>query len=99
MEVAKLKNGSEEAQSLVQVVMMSLATLWDQGLPGVLAVYDLRAIINDRSYKSHYLEKLQSLALVGPDGSVHESIRNIVLSAVEGDGLEMKLGSPLAAAA
>lgn len=40
-------------------------------------------------------QKLMSLALVDANGGMHDSIRNIVLSAVEGDGLEMKLGSPI----
>ncbi len=38
----------------------------------------------------------KELALVQPDGRVHESIRNIVLSAFEGEGLEMHMVSPVA---
>ncbi len=42
-------------------------------------------------------DMLVSMSLVHPEGRVHDSIRNIVLSAVEGDGVDMTLRSPLAA--
>ena len=31
----------------------------------------------------------------GPGGTIHDTAENIVLSAVEGEGLDMKLGSPV----
>jgi hypothetical protein len=40
-------------------------------------------------------EDLKALSLVQNDGSIHESVRNIVLSAAKGDGLAMKFQSPI----
>jgi len=41
-------------------------------------------------------EVLKKLGLVQDDDGVHTSIRNVVLSAVEGEGLGLILDSPVA---
>lgn len=51
--------------------------------------------------KNHQLfgntgERLKKLRLIEEDGSIHGSIRNIVLSSAEGEGLEMTFKSPVA---
>ena len=78
--------------------MLSLEGLAEQGLPGMLALYDLAEICKDSSYKPirENYKKLQDLSLLQADGKPHDSIRNIVISAVQGEGLEMRLGSPVA---
>lgn len=40
--------------------------------------------------------RLVADGLMVSDGTIHDSIRNIVLSAVEGDGMEMRIVSPIA---
>ena len=97
MESVKLHNGAEEASVLVSVVMMSLNSLWDEGLPGVLAVYDLHQLCQNRNYQAMHIARLKELNLVSNDGSIHDSIRNIVMSAIQGEGMEMTLSSPIAA--
>lgn len=98
LEALKLKNGSEEAKPLVIVVMVSLNTLLDKGFPGMLTAYDLVQICQGRDYKpsGNNLQMLKDLQLLQPDGQPHSSVRNIILSAVEGEGLGMSFGSPLA---
>lgn len=93
MEIVTLKNGTEEAKGLVQVTRISLEKLFEQQ---PVAFCELVACCKERGHKpqGNTGETLQSLALLQPDNSPHGSIRNIVLSAVEGDGLEMKLVSP-----
>ena len=95
MKVVRLRNGSEEAAPLVTVTMMSLEHLVKER---PLAFYDLVMKCRDRSYQffGDNGEHLQDLALVGDGESIHNSIRNIVLSAVRGDGMDMMLDSPLA---
>jgi len=44
-------------------------------------------------------EVLSPLNLIQPNGHVHDGIRNIVLSATEGEELDMTLGSPVSTAA
>jgi len=89
-----LKNGSREFDKLVSVTMLSLKTLITEK-PTVF--YDLVMKCRDSSYKyfGNAGEDLQQLGLAQNDGSIHDSIKNIVLSAVSGDDLDMTLASPL----
>lgn len=98
MNLVKLKNGTEEVEPVVKVVMMNLSALWEEGLPGVLAVYDLVERCRDSNYQffGSNEQKLKELALVESDGRINNSIRNIVLSAAQGTGREMQIGSPVA---
>ena len=94
METVILRNGAEEAKPLVAVTMMSLERLMKEK---PLALYDLVMRCRDRSYKffDDNEEYLKSLNIVDRDGSIHDSIRNIVLSAAKGDGLDMVIRSPV----
>jgi hypothetical protein len=93
MKVIKLKNGSEEVEPIVLVTMASLHKLF-QDQP--IAAYELVMKCRDRTHKfwGNYQDVLEKWALVQSDGNVHDSIQNIVLSAVTGDGLYMTLSSP-----
>jgi hypothetical protein len=95
METVILKNGAEEAKPLVVMTMISLEKIMKERH---LALYDLVMRCRDRTYQffSDNEEYLKSLNLVDRDGSIHGSIRNIVLSAAEGDGLDMVIRSPIA---
>ena len=97
LETVRLKNGSEEVASLVSVTMMSLQHLM-QDKPIVL--YELVEVCRDRDHKPFGLtgQDLEDLGLMNA-GCVHDSIKNVVLSAVEGTGLEMTLGNPVDQAA
>lgn len=102
MEEIKLKNGSSEPKPLVVVTMMSLDGLLKNH---AAAFYDLVMICRTAN-RPHQLNRyqpfgnngqvLQDLSLMDADGNIHSSIRNVVLSAVTGDGLNMTLGSPKA---
>ena len=89
-EVIKLKNGSEEAKGLVTITMLSLESLLKEN---PIAFYEFTMKCRDRQHTlfGNTEEVLRDLALLEQRGSVHESIRNIVLSAVEGEGLDMKV--------
>jgi hypothetical protein len=96
MEMVKLKNGSEVATPLVAVVTVSLVGLQSLGLQGMLAIYDLREIIRDPKYKSNFIDLLKQYQLIDANGNIHSEIKNIVLSAVQGEMLEMQLVDPRA---
>jgi len=89
----KLKNGSEELDGLVGVTMMSIRKLTETH---PIAFYELVMLARDPKHKlfGNTSQILSNLALV-TNGQVHDSIRNIVLSAVEGSGMDMTLGSPV----
>lgn len=91
-----LKNGSQEADVLVAGIMLSLKSLMKEN---PIALYELVMKCRNPNHQmfGNTKDVCEELALVERN-SVHDSIRNVVLSAVEGDGLSMKLGSPVAAA-
>lgn len=95
METVTLKNGAEEALPLVTVTMLSIRSLMQKD---PIAFYELVMKCRDRQHQfyGNTGEVLQSLSLLDNRGCVQGSIRNIVLSAVEGDGLEMSIRSPVA---
>jgi enolase len=99
--VVKLKNGAEEAEPLVKVVMLSLSSLFEADrMDYAFAFYELVMKARDPKHEifsNVHKNVLKDLALVQSNGRMHDSIRNIVLSAVEGEGLAMKLVSPFAA--
>ena len=98
-KLVKLKNGSEEPENVVRATMISLEYLWRSGIPGMTQVYDLVQICRQSpDYKSFGSNEdtLKELCLLQDDGRPHQSVRNITLSAIEGEGLDMKLVSPIA---
>ncbi len=94
MKLVTLKNGSQEAEGLVVVAMMSLRKLIQEK---PIVFYELVMKARDPNHKffGQSIEDLKALSLVSVDGSMHDSIRNIVLSAAEGEGLDMALTSPI----
>lgn len=98
IETVKLRNGTTETKPLVATVRFAMDRLMEST---PIAIYDLTMICRDRSYKpfGKIGPDLQALSLgtMNPDGtmSVHESIRNIVLSSVEGDGMDMQIVDPV----
>jgi len=95
MKTLVLKNGSEEAEPLVKVTMMSLRNLMETNL---IAFYELVCLCRDGKHQlfGNTGEVLGKFSLVS-NGQVHDSIRNIVLSAAEGEGLDMRLTNPVVA--
>lgn len=95
METIKLKNGAIEAKPLVGVMMLSLEHLMDEK---PMALYEL--VMKCREPEHEFFgttgEDLQKLNLVGPGGTIHSSVRNIILSATSGEGMDLKLHSPVA---
>jgi len=90
-----LKNGAEEAKALVETVYMCLSNLIEDH---PIAFYELVMKCRDGNHElfGNTSTVLSQFAMIQHDGSVHGSIRNIVLSAVQGSGLDMTLSSPVA---
>lgn len=100
MEMILLRNGSKEAKPLVEVGFSALQHLLDPdryvGIKGVLMFSELvEKCRNPRhQIQERFAEELKKLMLLDERGEVHDSLRNIVLCSVEGEGLEMHLVSP-----
>ncbi len=95
MEMVTLKDGTKALKPAVAAVMVSLRSLLDVA---PTAFVDLVEICRDADYQpfGDNAERLMQAALMQSDGSVYSSIKSVVLSAVEGEGLDMRLVSPVA---
>lgn len=94
-ETVLLRNGTEEGEIMVKSALFSLDQL---AKAHFVALYELAALCRDPKHTlwGDTSDILQRLSLVMPDGRVHESIRNVVLSAVTGEGADMALRNPIA---
>ena|SRR3989344_1004550 len=90
-----LKNGAEEVEPLVRALMMSLRQLMREH---PIVFYELVHLCRDRNHRLFVdaREVLDSFTLLERNGFPHDSVRNVVLSAVEGEGLDMVFTSPIA---
>ena len=91
METVRLKNGSEELKVLVNLTMFSLRSLLQDNPTDF---YDLVMVCRNKNYGVTNQTLLNRLGLM-QGNLVHTSIKNVVLSAVIGDGLNMTLTSPI----
>lgn len=95
METLKLRNGAEEAKPLVVVTQTILSNLMDND---PIAFYELVMKARNPAHKifGNVGEILRKRALLENGDRMHDSMRNIIVSAVEGEGLDMVLRSPVA---
>lgn len=93
MKTIRLRNGTEEAEPLVKVTVMSLQRLVQEH---PISFYELVQVARDRSHRpfGNSGDVLASLSLLQPGGRMHQSIRNIVLSATDGEQLDVSLCDP-----
>ncbi len=93
MKTVVLKNGATESLALVNVTRMSINQLLSSK---PMAFYELVEVCRDKNHKIFGTlgDDLIGLALLQNDGQPHGSIKNIVLSAVTGEGMDMTLEDP-----
>lgn len=93
-EIVKLKNGSEQERTQVEAFMDTLRRLFKEE---PIAAYDL--VLKARNPEHDIFVaaqiKLKEQALLLPNGDVHKTVRNIILSAVTGEGVQMVLRNPI----
>lgn len=91
-----LKNGAEEAEVFVRAFMGALGSLL---AAEPVAFYELVMLCRDPAHVvwRPSVDMLKGRNLLEADGTtIHSSIRNLVLAAVEGEELEMRIVSPYA---
>jgi len=95
MRMIKLRTGKEVPEPNVKVVMISLNGLMTSN---PIALYELVMLCRDKKHQlfGNTGEVLKSYALIEPSGQPHDVIRDVVLAATEGEGLELRLVSPVA---
>lgn len=96
IETVLLKNGTKESKALVIGVMVSLRALTgQQTIQSAIGFYELVMACRDSDHKiqGNDGEILEKMGLM-KDGVIHDSVRNIVLSAVVGEDLNMTIVDP-----
>ncbi len=91
----KLKNGSVEPSAIVLPVTLALTALLDDN---VIVFYELVMKARDPNhpfFSPGVEQDLKKTGLLQENGVLNDRIRNIVLSATEGDGLDMHLIDPV----
>ncbi|OGT46803.1 MAG: hypothetical protein A3E83_03890 [Gammaproteobacteria bacterium RIFCSPHIGHO2_12_FULL_41_20] len=96
LPLIKLKNGSTELDGVVFTVMDNLKSLFHSN-PILFYEFVMKCRDSNHTMFGKSNDALKLLGLIEGNNSVHDSVRNIVLSAVEGEGLGMRLGSPVCA--
>lgn len=98
IEIVTLNNGAKEAKSLVNIAMFSLGILMEKQ---PIAFYELVMKCRDDKHEFFWntSKVLKDLQLVENDGGIHDSLRNIVLSAIKGDWMDLTLMTPIQKAA
>lgn len=98
LEVVTLRNGAQEAKPLVAIIWAGIRKLLDDPMGGGIVMYELVMKCRDSNHQffGNTGDRLKALRLVELNGAVHNSIRNIVLSSAEGEGLQMSFRCPVA---
>jgi hypothetical protein len=93
-ELVMLKNGRTEAKPLVAVLKTVLETLFTES---PVVAYELVMKARDPNHQiwGNCADDLKALNLLHSDGTMHNSTRNIILSAVTGEGFDMILSDPI----
>lgn len=94
MKMLQLKNGTEEHYYAVNAIMVSLKKLKTED---VGCFHELVMKCRNPSHRlfGNSANILIQHSLLEKDMSIHNSVKNVVLSAVTGDGLLMDLESPV----
>lgn len=94
METVTLRTGHTHAAPLVAVVHMLMRSMLDDGEP--ILFYEAVMLARNPRHRlfGNSGEKLEKRGIL-ESGQMHEATREIIVASVEGDGMGMKLRSPL----
>lgn len=93
--MVKLKNGAETMEGPARGMFAVLSQLLERE---TVVFIELVFRCRDRNHKFFGTtgERLTELKFLDHTGQPHSMVRDIILSAVTGDGMDMALGSPFA---
>ncbi len=96
-ELVTLRNGTQEGKAGVAVMHAILSNLMDTQ---PIVFFELVSFARDRNHKfwGDCGDELVKRNILSKDGtgtySIHETTKNIIVSSVEGDGMDMTLVDP-----
>ena len=96
MNLVKLKNDAVEPDVLVAAIRVALEEILEKH---PIAFYELVRVCRNPAHApfGNAGDILKKFDLMEEGGTIHNSIRNVVLSAVAGDEFHLQLDSPYAA--
>lgn len=96
-EMVALRNGTEESKALTAGIILASRALLSEECKTPMAFWDLVRMAQDKDYRPMKVNAaaLRERNLLESDNSLHGSIKNIVLSSVEGEGLAMIYVNPV----
>jgi len=97
MNTVKLTDGNEVLEGFLLITLESINALLRDGLRGLQAGFDLLMLAKNPDHKIADTEKklLIELALMQPDGSLHEDIKSVARCAYEIDGWDVRQINPI----
>jgi hypothetical protein len=94
IEMRRLKFGTEAPASEIEEIMNSLNDMMSEQVT-MLAVVDLTDHIETgKEVTGSFRDLLVERGLMKEDGSVSNTVKEVVLSVVQGEGLTFNIGSP-----
>jgi hypothetical protein len=94
MEMSLLKIGKSVPKPVAMTTMVALRQIAEND---PLAFYELVELCKDSNHQIWGdTDKLKGLSLLQSDGRVRDDVKEVILSAAEGEGMELSLGSPFA---
>lgn len=104
MKVATLRNGSKEVLS--EVIITNMALLEMIKYPTLLIrLIEIAKNPKSSPYSSKNINDIRAIGklvksgLINEDGTMHSSTRNVILSSIEGDDLDMQIVNPVVSVA
>ena len=93
--LVKLKNGSEEEAPIVNAIMHAIYAIKAADEPKFLLIeLKKKAQINTYILADAIAEKLKQLSLLKSDGTIADSVRNVILSAIQEKSSEFSIDDP-----
>ena len=91
MSIQKLKNGADHDSYAVDAVIDDIAGVANTGIQGMLDLVDLKRVVTNHPKADRISEKskqrLVEARLLNPDGTVPNIVRDVLLSATEGEDM------------
>lgn len=88
MRELKLRNGSTEPEPVVHATMMHLNAMAGDGHEGLVRIFYLNEIARNRAddLPPEIIKALSDMGILSPNGTMHGSVRNVIVSAISDDG-------------
>lgn len=94
MRTVRLKNGTNEVVKLVKMTMFNLREMMNSEPMVILELVE-KCRYDAYIFWGDFEQRLKDRSLILPNGRVHQSIKNVVLSAFEGEGMDIVLVDPI----